>query len=42
LVYRMSSTDPEIKMPEIPNLLVDDVGIDLISEWITAMDGSCE
>lgn len=42
MIYRMSSTDPEIKMPEIPNLLVDDAGIALISAWIEAMDGGCD
>jgi uncharacterized repeat protein (TIGR03806 family) len=40
-IYRMSSTDPEIKMPEIPNLVVDQPGVELISEWITQMDGDC-
>ncbi|MEZ4466610.1 MAG: hypothetical protein R3F43_19725 [bacterium] len=38
LIYRMSSTDPEIKMPEIPNLLVDEQGVALISAWIEGMD----
>jgi uncharacterized repeat protein (TIGR03806 family) len=37
LVYRMKSTDPEIKMPEIPNLLPDEEGIALVSEWITSL-----
>jgi uncharacterized repeat protein (TIGR03806 family) len=38
LVYRIASTDPEIKMPEIPNLLVDEFGLQLVSDWIAAMD----
>lgn len=38
IIFRMSSTDPEIKMPELPNLLPDARGITLISEWITAME----
>lgn len=38
LVYRMESTDPEVKMPEIPNLLVDEAGVALIREWIAAME----
>lgn len=38
MIYRMSSTDPEIKMPEIPNLLVDDAGVELIRTWIAALD----
>ena len=37
LVYRMESTDPKVKMPEIPNLLPHQPGIDLVSEWISAM-----
>jgi uncharacterized repeat protein (TIGR03806 family) len=37
MVHRMASTDPEIKMPELPSLLADDFGVDLITEWITAM-----
>ncbi len=35
--FRMMSTDPEIKMPELPSLLADDFGAALISEWIAAM-----
>ena len=37
VVFRMASTDPEIKMPELPSLLADEFGVDLISEWIAAM-----
>lgn len=38
ILFRMSSTDPEVKMPELPNLLPDQQGIDLITEWITGME----
>ena len=38
LIYRMSSADPEIKMPELPNLLPDEQGVQLISDWIAAME----
>ena len=38
LVFRMGSTDPEIKMPELPNRLPDEPGVDLISAWISAME----
>lgn len=38
LVFRMSSTEPAIKMPELPNRLVDEAGVDLVTEWIAAMD----
>ena len=37
MIYRMSSTDPEIKMPEIPNLLPDEQGVALISAWIQSL-----
>ncbi len=37
LVFRMKSVDPEIKMPELPNRLPDDAGIDLVSEWIRSL-----
>lgn len=38
LVHRMKSTDPEVKMPELPNRLPDQAGIDLVSAWIAAME----
>lgn len=37
VVFRMASTDPEIKMPELPSLLADTFGVELITEWIAAM-----
>ena len=37
LVHRIQSTDPAVKMPEIPNLLTDDAGVALIRQWIAAM-----
>lgn len=41
--FRMASEDPEIKMPELPSLLADDFGVQLIEEWITQMPGdNCE
>ena len=40
-IYRMESTDPEIKMPEIPNMVSDDFGVELISEWILSLTGDC-
>jgi uncharacterized repeat protein (TIGR03806 family) len=38
LVYRMSATEPEVKMPEIPNLLVPEAGVQLVADWIAQMD----
>ncbi len=37
LVYRMSSTDPEIKMPEVATQTVDARGVALIRQWIASM-----
>lgn len=36
-VFRMASTDPELKMPELPTLTSDAQGTELIRQWITAM-----
>lgn len=38
LIYRVSSTDPGEKMPEVGNLLTDERGVALLREWIGAMD----
>ncbi len=38
LVFRMSSVDPAIKMPELPNRVVDPQGLGLVTEWIAAME----
>ena len=37
LVFRIEATDPEVKMPELPNRLPHAAGIALIREWIGAM-----
>ena len=37
MVYRMASTDPEIKMPELPTVTSDKAGTELIRDWIAAM-----
>lgn len=37
IVHRMKSTDPDVKMPEIPNRLPDLAGVALISDWIRNM-----
>ncbi|MEZ4450813.1 MAG: SO2930 family diheme c-type cytochrome [Nannocystaceae bacterium] len=37
VTYRMNSLDPEIKMPELPNRVIDEKGLALITEWIAAM-----
>jgi len=37
IVYRMESTDPEVKMPELPNRLPHAAGVALVREWIASM-----
>lgn len=38
LTFRMNSTDPQIKMPELTNLLVDDFGVELVEDWIDSLE----
>lgn len=43
MIFRMASTDPEIKMPELPTQTSDDFGVSLITEWIASMSpAGCE
>ncbi|MFT6395629.1 MAG: putative repeat protein (TIGR03806 family) [Bradymonadia bacterium] len=43
LPFRMASTDPEVRMPELPSRVPDDFGVELIEEWILSMDAEgCE
>lgn len=37
LIYRMSSTDPGIAMPELGRSTVHEEGVDLLSKWIASM-----
>ncbi|MEZ4296279.1 MAG: hypothetical protein R3B70_15010, partial [Polyangiaceae bacterium] len=37
IIFRMSSTDPELKMPELPNRIPDKHGVALISDWIASL-----
>lgn len=37
MTYRIASTVPGIKMPEMPIVLVDQRGVDLVTAWIAAM-----
>lgn len=43
VIFRMNSLDPEIKMPELPNRVIDKAGVQLISDWIASMpvDDEC-
>ncbi|MFN3202002.1 MAG: hypothetical protein ACE366_26590 [Bradymonadia bacterium] len=43
MIFRMRSTNPDEKMPEIPNLQIDEPGIQVVEAWIKAMEpGQCE
>jgi hypothetical protein len=43
VVFRMQSLDPMVKMPELPSRVLNPDGIQLISEWIAAMEpAGCE
>lgn len=37
LIFRMNSLDPEIKMPELPNRVIDTKGVQLVTDWIASM-----
>jgi uncharacterized repeat protein (TIGR03806 family) len=41
MIYRLSATEPEIKMPELGRNLVYAEGVALIRQWITEMPGAC-
>ena len=41
LLYRMEHSDPAIAMPELGRGVVHTEGVDLISAWISAMNGEC-
>lgn len=43
VVFRMESLDPMVKMPELPSRVLNPAGIQLISDWIAAMEpAGCE
>ena len=42
LVFRIESTDPGIRMPELPIKLVHREGAALVREWIASLSGSCK
>jgi uncharacterized repeat protein (TIGR03806 family) len=41
LIYRMETTDPSAMMPELGRSLPHAEGVDLITEWIESLEGSC-
>lgn len=41
LVYRLASTEPDVRMPEVGRQLVHEESVAVIRAWITAMPGDC-
>jgi uncharacterized repeat protein (TIGR03806 family) len=41
VTFRISSTEADIKMPELSRNLVHDEGVALIRDWISSLPGSC-
>ncbi len=41
IVYRMDSTDPDVKMPELGRSVIHTEGVELVSEWINSLSGTC-
>jgi parallel beta-helix repeat protein len=42
LVFRMTRNEAQIKMPELSRSVVHEEGVQLVSEWIASLPGSCE
>ena len=42
MVYRLDSVEPAVKMPELSKSLVHDEGVQLVSQWINTLQGSCD
>ncbi len=40
-VYRMNSDNPAVMMPELGRSLVHEEGVELITDWITSLNGDC-
>ena len=40
-ICRLTSTDPEVRMPPLVSRVPHDEGIALIREWIAGMSGDC-
>jgi uncharacterized repeat protein (TIGR03806 family) len=41
LVYRMTTSDPATRMPELGRTLVHDDAVELVSQWIASLPGNC-
>jgi hypothetical protein len=42
LLFRMSSTEPGIAMPELGRQLVHEEAIQVLGDWIASLPGSCD
>lgn len=42
MVYRISSNDPAIRMPELGRSVVHTQGVELVEQWIEGLEGNCE
>lgn len=38
MMYRVESTDPDIKMPELPGQLLDPTALELVRQWIEGLE----
>ncbi len=41
MIYRLASTGPQIKMPELSKSVVHEEGTMAVAAWIASLDGSC-
>ena len=41
IVFRMSTSDPGARMPELGRSLVHSEGVALVSDWIRTLGGEC-
>jgi parallel beta-helix repeat protein len=41
MIFRMASTAPQIKMPELSKSVVHDEGTQVVADWIASLGGSC-
>ena len=41
MIYRLASTAPQIKMPELAKSVVHEEGAQVAADWIASLAGSC-
>jgi uncharacterized repeat protein (TIGR03806 family) len=42
LIYRLNTIEPQIAMPELARSAVHEEGLQLLRDWISALEGDCE